>query len=67
MPSDRIDPLNYSRPRRFRDRVLYNILDAVSHDDALRIVRRLHQRFPCMAHERIYCHHYPPDRIDADA
>ena len=50
-----MEPLTDSRPRRFRDRVLYNILDAVSHDDALRIVRRLKQRFPCMAHERCFC------------
>jgi hypothetical protein len=29
--------------------------DVLDHDDALRIVRRLKLRFPCMGHERCFC------------
>jgi len=52
MPDPRLDPLTDS------DDLLDMAADVLDHDDALRVVRRLRQRFPCIAHERWYCQHY---------
>lgn len=38
---------------------LFNSLDHLDHDDALRIVRRLHLRFPCLTHATWYCCPHP--------
>jgi hypothetical protein len=49
MPSERSEPLFDSH------HLLDMAADVLSHDDAIRIVRRLHTRFPCIEHDRIHC------------